>query len=196
MKPVKQSWILTGGFLSALAASLCCIGPLVAAVAGAGSFVAAASFERWRPVFLGVTVALLALAWVLTLRARRGACADAACATPRASRWSLGVLIFSTVVAGAVALFPQLAQTAFGRPLIASSTPADARVLRVRIPSMDCAACAVGITGTLERVSGIRSAVVHYATKEAEVYYDPKVISATAVIAKIDATGFKAEPIN
>ena len=34
MQPVKQSWILTGGFLSAVAASLCCIGPLVAAVEG------------------------------------------------------------------------------------------------------------------------------------------------------------------
>jgi copper chaperone CopZ len=196
MQPVKQSWILTGGFLSAVAASLCCIGPLVAAVAGAGSFVAAGWFERWRPVFLGVTAALLALAWVLTLRARRIACADGTCATPRASRWTLGVLIFSTVVVGAVAMFPQLAQTVVGRSTVATTAPADGRVLRVRIPSMDCAACAVGIAGTLQRVPGIRTAVVRYATKEAEVVYDPAVISAAAVIAKIDATGFKAEPAN
>jgi copper chaperone CopZ len=196
MKPVKQSWILAGGFLSALAASLCCIGPLVAAVVGAGSFVAAGWFERWRPVFLAVTVALLALAWVLTLRARRIACADGACATPRASRWTLGALIFSTLIVGAVALFPQLAQTAFGRSSVASSAPADGRVLRVRIPSMDCAACAAGIAGTLQRVPGIRTAVVRYATKEAEIVYDPAVISAATVIAKIDATGFKAEPAN
>lgn len=196
MKPLKQSWILAGGFLSALAASLCCIGPLVAAVAGAGSFVAAGWFERWRPAFLGVTVVLIALAWVLTLRARRIACADGACATPRASRWTLGVLICSTGIVGAVALFPQLAQTALGRSSVASSAPADGRVLRVRIPSMDCAACAVGIAGTLQRVPGIRSAAVRYTTKEAEIVYDPTVISATTVIAKIDATGFKAEPVN
>ena len=195
MKPVKQSWILTGGFLSAFAASLCCIGPLVAAVAGAGSFIAAGWFERWRPVFLGITIALLALAWVLTLRARRIACADGTCATPRASHWTLGVLVFSTVITGAVALFPQLAQTVIGRSSVATSVSAGGRVLRVRIPSMDCAACAGGITGTLQRVPGIRTAVVSYATKEAEVVYDPAVISATAVMAKIDATGFKAEQI-
>lgn len=196
MKPVKQSWVLTGGLLSALAASLCCIGPLVAAVAGAGSFVAAGWFEHWRPVFLGGTVAFIALAWVLTLRARRVACAGGTCATPRASRWTLGVLIFSTVVVGAVAMFPQIAQTAFGRSPVGSAASADRRVLRVRIPSMDCAACAAGIAGTLQRVPGIRTAVVRYATKEAEVVYDPAVISAMAVIAKIDATGFKAEPAN
>lgn len=196
MKPVKQSWILTGGFLSALAASLCCIGPLVAAVTGAGSFIAAGWFERWRPVFLGVTVALLAFAWLLTWRARRIACADGTCATPRTSRWSLGILIFSTVVVGAVALFPQLAQTAFARSSASGSAPTEGRVLRVRIPSMDCAACAVGIASMLQRVPGIRTAAVHYATKEAEIVYDPTVISATAVITKIDATGFKAEPIN
>lgn len=195
MKPVKQSWILTGGLLSAFAASLCCIGPLVAAVAGAGSFVAAGWVERWRPAFLGITVALLALAWVLTLRARRIVCVDGTCATPRASRWTLGVLLFSTMVTGAVAFFPQLAQTVAGRSSVATSASAGGRVLRVRIPSMDCAACAGGITGALQRVPGIHTAVVSYATKEAEVVYDPAVISATAVMAKIDATGFKAEQI-
>lgn len=196
MKPVKQSWILTGGFLSALVASLCCIGPLVAVVAGAGSFVAAGWFERWRPAFLAVTATLLALAWVLTLRARRIACSDATCATPRGSRWTTGVLIFSTVIVGAVAMFPRIAQTAVGRSAGATSERAEGHVLRVRIPTMDCAACALGIEGTLKRVPGIRTAVVRYETKEAEVVYDPATISATAVMAKIDATGFKAEPMN
>ncbi len=196
MQPVKQSWILAGGFLSALAASLCCIGPLLALAAGAGSFAAAGWFERWRPTFLAVTAALLAVAWVLTLRARRMAGKDSTCAAPRGGRWTLGVLIFSTVLVGAVAMFPQIAQTAASQPMARAKAPAQGSVLRVRIPSMDCAACALGIEGTLKRVPGVRSAVVRYADKEAEVVFDPATISASALIAKIDATGFKAEPIN
>lgn len=196
MQPVKQSWILTGGLLSALAASLCCIGPLLALAAGAGSFAAAGWFERWRPAFLAATAVLLAVAWVLTLRARRVACRDPACATPQGGRWALGILIFTTVLVGAVAMFPQIAQLTASQPVAATGTTAQGSVLRVRIPSMDCVACAHGIEGTLKRVPGVRSAVVLYAEKEAEVVFDPATISASALIAKIDATGFKAEPIN
>lgn len=196
MKPAKQSWILTGGFLSALAASLCCIGPILALVAGAGSFAAAGWFERWRPAFLMVTAALLVIAWWLTLRARRVACEDSTCASPQRGRWTLGALTFSTVLVAAVAMFPQLAQTAANSPVAAIGTPAQGSVLRVRIPDMDCAACALGIEGTLKRVPGVRAATVRYASKEAEVVYDPASISRQAVIARIDATGFKAEPIN
>src|SRR5437667_11329709 len=98
MKPLKQSWILAGGFLSALAASLCCIGPLLALAAGAGGFAAAGWFERWRPTFLAITAGLLAVAWVLTLRARRMVCQDSTCASPRGRGWTLGVLLFSTVL--------------------------------------------------------------------------------------------------
>ena len=196
MQPVKQSWILTGGFLSAVAASLCCIGPLLTLAVGAGSFAAAGWFERWRPAFLTVTAVLLAASWVLTLRARRLACADPSCTTPRGGRWTLGGLIFSTVLVGAVAMFPQIAQISARQPVAATGTTAQGSVLRVRIPSMDCVACAHGIEGTLKRVPGVRSAVVRYAEKDAEIVFDPATISAPALIAKIDATGFKAEPIN
>ena len=196
MTPVKQSWILAGGLLSAVAASLCCIGPLLAVVASAGSFAAAGWFERWRPAFLAITAALLAVAWWLALRARRQACQDAACASPRRGAWTLGILCFSTLIVGAVALFPQLAQTAAGRPATAAAVPVSGSVLRVRIPGMDCAACALGIEGTLKRVPGIRAATVRYASKDAEIVYDSAAISPEAVIARIDATGFKAEPMN
>ena len=83
-----------------------------------------------------------------------------------------------------------------GQPVAAAKESAQGSVLRVRIPSMDCAACALGIEGTLKRVPGVRSAVVRYASKEAEGVFDPATISASALITKIDATGFKAEPIN
>lgn len=196
MQPVKQSWILAGGFLSALAASLCCIGPLLALAAGAGSFAAAGWFERWRPAFLAGTVVLLTVAWVLTLRARRVASQDPTCAASRSGRWALGVLICSSVLVGAVAMFPQITQITARQPLAATGATVQGSVLRVRIPSMDCVACAHGIEGTLKRVGGVRSAVVRYEKKEAEVVFDPVTISVSALIAKIDATGFKAEPIN
>lgn len=194
MKPPKQSWILAGGLLSALAASLCCIGPLVAVALGLGSFAAAGWFEASRPIFLGVTVGLLVVAWVLAIRARRMQCAaDSSCATLPPKRWPLMLLCFCTLVVVGVALFPETARTVADRPRTASTAAVGGTVLRVRIPSMDCAACAIGIEGTLRGVAGVRSAVVRYATKDAEIAYDPSIISQAALIARIDGTGFKAE---
>lgn len=53
---------LFGSLIAAITASLCCIGPLVVVAFGAGGFAASALFEKWRPVFLVITFALLALA--------------------------------------------------------------------------------------------------------------------------------------
>jgi len=196
MKSAKQSWILAGGLLSALAASLCCIGPLAAVALGLGSFPAAGWFAASRPIFLGVTVGLLIVAWFLAIRARRLQCAaDAACARLPAKRWPLVLLSFCTLVVAGVALFPEAARSVADRARPASTTTAGGSVLRVRIPSMDCAACAVGIEGTLQRVAGVRSAAVRYATKEAEITYDAAVVSQATLIAHIDGTGFKAEPL-
>jgi MerT mercuric transport protein len=75
---VLEEASLGGTILAAITASLCCIGPLVAVALGAGGFVASSPFEKWRTVFLGVTFALLALAWYLTYRKPKAACAEGA----------------------------------------------------------------------------------------------------------------------
>ena len=64
--------------------------------------------------------------------------------------------------------------------------------MKVKIPSMDCAACAIGIQSTLRKQPGVQSAQVSYDTKEAEVRYDATKLSPAKIIAAIDETGFKA----
>ena len=71
-----QKATLGGSVLAAITASFCCIGPLVAVLLGAGGFAASAVFEKWRPVFLGVTCASLALAWYLTYRKPKADCEE------------------------------------------------------------------------------------------------------------------------
>lgn len=195
MRQARQSWVFTGGLLSAIAASLCCLGPLAAVTLGLGGFAAAHWFAAWRPVFIGLSLVLLAAAWFLAIRARRSACADGAACASAPKRWPLVVLGIASVFAVAVMAFPNTAQWVASQPPAASNGSADASVLQVRIPTMDCAACAIGIERMLCNVPGVTSASVHYATKLADVSYDPARISPPALIARIDATGFKAEPI-
>ncbi len=55
-----------GSVLSALLASLCCIGPVVFALIGAGSLGFAAAFEPYRPYLLALTVLFLGTAFHLS----------------------------------------------------------------------------------------------------------------------------------
>lgn len=190
MKPAKQSWILAGGLLSALAASLCCIGPLLAVVLGVGGFAASSWFAQWRRYFLVASFGMLALAWYLTYR--RSSAEGAACA-PGAGKTAKIFLWVVTALAIPAALFPSLisASNSQGGAVVSGGNAE----LHVRIPAMDCAACAKGIEATLGRAPGVTHAVVDYGTKEAAIAFDPKATTAARILATIDQTGFKAELI-
>ncbi len=195
-----QKASLGGSILAAITASLCCIGPLVAVLLGAGGFAASAAFEKWRPVFLGITFALLALAWYLTYRKPKVACDEgSACATKPVSKWNKVALWFATSVVLVTAAFPGLSSAILrGTQSNARVAVADANsaVLKVKIPSMDCAACAVSIQTKLRRLAGIATAQVNYDTKEAVLQYDAAKLSPEKIIAAIDETGFKAGKMN
>ena len=190
MKKTNFSWTLTGGVFAGLAASLCCIGPLLSLTLGLGSFAASAWFAQWRPVLLGVTFVLLGLAWYLTYRRPKADCADGSCARPpgKAARLSLWL---GTLVALAAAIYPSL--PAANHQINAAAVVASDAKLSVLIPSMDCPPCARGIEASLSRAPGVKQAAVDYDTKAAVLIYDPSVINHDKLLALIDASGFPAE---
>jgi mercuric ion transport protein len=190
MKKTNFSWTLTGGVFAGLAASLCCIGPLLSLGLGLGSFAAAAWFAQWRPVLLGVTFVLLGVAWYLTYRRPKADCADGSCARPpgKAARISLWT---GTLVALVAAIYPSL--PAANHQINAATVAAGDARFSVLIPSMDCPPCAAGIEASLSRAPGVKQAAVDYDTKAAVLIYDPSVTSRDQLLALIDASGFPAD---
>ena len=93
---MKAAWV---SVVTAIAASVCCIGPVVAVTAGASALTAVAMrFEPLRPVFLTLTVALLGFAFYRAYRPSPAECAaDAAC-PPSANRAKLAVWLVAVVV--------------------------------------------------------------------------------------------------
>jgi len=61
---------LTGAVLAALGASVCCIGPILAAFLGLTSLGALVKYEPLRPLFAGLTLAFLAVAFYFAYRRR------------------------------------------------------------------------------------------------------------------------------
>lgn len=190
MKKRASSWALAGGVFGAIVASLCCIGPIVVLSLGLGSFAAAAFFAQWRPLFLGLTFALLGVAWFMAYRRPKSDCDDATCARRpgRAMRISLWL---GTLIALVAAAYPWLAGSLHGAaPAVTTSA---GEQLSVSIPTMDCAACAKGIEASLRRAPGVLRARVNYDSKRADIVFDSTVTSGEKLLAQIDRTGFPAD---
>ena len=58
---MKEKSLTAASIIAAIAASLCCIGPVIAVGLGLGAFGLAAAFESTRPYLLGLTFVILAV---------------------------------------------------------------------------------------------------------------------------------------
>ncbi|OJZ17749.1 MAG: mercuric transport protein [Thiobacillus sp. 65-29] len=103
---------LIGGVIAAIAASLCCIGPLVLVMLGIGGAWVAnlAVLEPFRPYFLGVAVIFLFFAWRKIYRAPAAACTPGSlCALPQTNRAYKVLFWIVTALVGLAMVFPYIA---------------------------------------------------------------------------------------
>lgn len=115
MNKLKTPGVLGGSVLAAITSSLCCVGPLVAGTLGAGAFGAGALFEKWRPLFLLLSFALLARAWCVVYRKPEAVCREgASCLAGAASlKWSKAALWVVTGFVLIAAAFPVFSSAFF-----------------------------------------------------------------------------------
>lgn len=102
---------LAASLIAAVGASICCIGPLFAALFGMTSLAALVKYESLRPLFAVVTIGMLVAAFYLSYRKRPDEeCApDSVCATDgngRIKRINRIVLWTAAVISIAVLTFP------------------------------------------------------------------------------------------
>ncbi len=105
----KTRLLATGGILGAIAASSCCILPLVLFSLGiSGAWISnLTALYPYKPYFITLTLALLAYGFYLTYRKPDTSCADgAACARPLPNRIVKVALWAATALIIAAILFP------------------------------------------------------------------------------------------
>ena len=111
---------VAGAILSALFASLCCLGPLLFALLGLGGAGLLVKFEPYRPCFTLLTVGLLGTGFYFTYRKpTRAAPAapdgpDCACEHPKSNILGKVMLWIATVIVAAFWTFPYIAAHLFG----------------------------------------------------------------------------------
>ncbi|KAJ0967185.1 hypothetical protein J5N97_024102 [Dioscorea zingiberensis] len=65
-------------------------------------------------------------------------------------------------------------------------------ICRIRIKGMTCTSCSGTVESALQAVHGVLKAIVALATEEAEIQYDPKLVSADKLMEVVEDTGFEA----
>ena len=189
-----------GAVLAALAASSCCIGPLVLAALGIGGAGALAAVGAYRPYILGVTAVLLAGGFYLTYRKPAVAVGDGdacGCEKPnakagRAGKIGLWIATAMVVVfAAAPNLIAWIAER--GQPTATATTPgATITHATVRVAGMDCEACSIHIRGALAKVGGFHDMTLDLKAETITVAYEPAAGRLQAYVAAIDDLGYEA----
>ncbi len=167
----RAGWATMGSVVSAAASSACCWLPLLMIAAGFSVAGASAFFERFRPLFLVVSVALLGIGFYLNYRPSRFECGpDGEClpSNSRLRRLNLGMLWTSTALVAALTLFPSYV----GRVVGAQAAPSDSarsKTLVLDIEGMTCAGCEAAVEMALLELAEVTSATVSYENRQGVV---------------------------
>lgn len=188
--------IIGAGLLTAIAASLCCITPVLALIAGASGIASAFSWlEPFRPYLIGLTVLVLGFAWYQKLKPRTQEEIDCACEEDeKPSFWQsktfLGIV---TVFAALMLAFPLYADIFYPKTdkEIMLVDKADIQTVEFSISGMTCNGCAEHVKHEVNKLNGIVEVKASYENEHALVEYDKTKTTVTAIEKAINSTGYK-----
>jgi mercuric ion transport protein len=189
-------WGLVGAVAGALAASACCLGPLLLVMMGAtGAWIGGLSaLEPYRPLFVATTLGLLGFAFFREYRKpATDACAPGSvCAVPAARR---GMRVALWVVAALVGLLlvlpyaaPRLVPSA-----TAASAPEQIASVTLAVHNMTCSGCVATVTKALTGVPGVAGAEVTLEPPRAVVRFDSTRVTTEQLTEATGAVGYPAE---
>lgn len=192
---MKKIGVLSfGSILAAIAASLCCITPVLALIAGAGGFASAFSWlEPARPYLIGLTVLVLGTAWYSKLRPKNQE-ADCECEEDKKTSFFqtktfLGII---TVFAALMIAFPYYGQIFYPKPaaklvIVESNNIKEANFT---IAGMDCATCEEHVKHAVSKLPGIVDVKADYNAGTVGVKFDSTKVSLSGIVSAIDETGY------
>jgi mercuric ion transport protein len=101
----KGNGFLIAGILSAVGASICCVGPLVLLALGvSGAWIGSLSaLEPYRPIFIGLTLLFLGFAFYRLYLVRPACVPESTCANPRTLKnqrvafWIVTILVLGLI---------------------------------------------------------------------------------------------------
>ena len=196
MSTQNNKTAIGAGILTALAASLCCITPVLAFIAGASGMASAFSWlEPARPYFMGGTALILGFAWYQKLKPKKAE-VDCDCEEEKTSFWQtksfLGIV---TVFAGLMLAFPHYSHVFYPDNSKEVNVVVDQQNIfqtNFSIEGMTCTGCENHIIHAVNELEGIMEVKASYEEGNAMVRWNKSKTSLEAIEQAINATGYKA----
>jgi mercuric ion transport protein len=185
--------ILTG-ILASVGASLCCITPVLAVLAGSSSLATTFSWlDPFRPYLIGITILVLAYVWWDKLKPKDKITCD--CETEekisfvRTKKFLSLVTVFAIITIS----FPYYGDYFIkdeNKKEIIIVDAKDIQTYNVNISNMTCPACEATIGNAIHKQDGIVNLDISYKKSIANIKFDTSKTTIEEIKKSIDKTGF------
>ncbi len=192
-KSGSKTWI--AGLLTAAAASLCCITPVLALFSGATGIASTFSWlEPYRSYLIGLTAAVLAFAWYQKLKPKK-ADIDCACEEDKPSFWQTKTfLAIVTALAILLMAFPKYSHIFYPKTEkkeIIVVYKSSIQQVKLNIKGMTCETCTETINLALSKVPGVLEYKTEFKDGSSTIKFDNSKINEQAIVNAVNETGYK-----
>jgi copper chaperone CopZ len=196
----NEKKLIGASLLSAIAASLCCITPILAAVSGAAGAASAFSWlDPLRPYLIGLTVVVLGFAWYQKLKPEKSEEIECACEEDeKPNFWqSKTFLAIVTVFAILMMAFPYYGDDLFypknehKRVVIVNAE--DIADTTIAVENMTCGSCERHIESEVSGLSGVLNVKADAIKGNVIVQFDKTKVKPELIEEAINNTGYKVK---
>ena len=189
----KQNSLLGAGVLTAITASLCCITPVLAIVAGSSGIAASFSWlEPFRPYLIGLTVLVLGFAWYQKLKPQKEV--ECNCEEEEKPKFMQTKLFLGIVTGFAMVMlaFPYYSNIFFQKQEIQTVEFDISNIQLVEIPvdGMTCNSCEQHVNHEVTKLSGVVSSEASFKDGNVIIEYDISKIDIEDIHEAINTTGY------
>jgi copper chaperone CopZ len=182
------------GLLTAITASLCCITPVLALIAGTSGIASTFSWiEPFRPYLIGLTILVLGFSWYQKLKPQKEI--DCECETDEKpkfiqSRKFLGIVTVFVIVILAFPYYSGIFYPNTEKQIILVDK-SDIKTTEFKISGMTCASCEEHVNYEVNKLNGIVNSTVSYENGNAIVEFEKTKTNETEIEKAINSTGYQ-----
>ena len=181
------------GIFTAIAASLCCITPILALIAGTSGLASTFSWlEPFRPYFIGLTILVLGFAWYQKLKPKKQI--DCNCDTeekPKSiqSKMFLGIVTAFAIVMLAFPYYSSIFYPKTEKQIIVVDK-SNVQKAEFTISGMTCTSCEANVNHEVNKLTGIINSTTSYDNGKTVVAFDNSKTNIAEIEKAINSTGY------
>ena len=190
----NENKLIGVGLMTSIIASLCCLTPVLALIAGTSGIASTFSWiEPYRPYLLGMTFLVLGFAWYQKLNPKKEI--DCECETDEKPKFLqtktfLGIVTVFTIVIMAFPYYSGIFYSNTEKQLIVVYK-SDIKTNEFKISGMTCASCEEHVNHEVNKLNGIVNSKVSYENGNAIIEFDRTKTNETEIEKAINSTGYR-----